>query len=166
MDRLIAQNEEKAEIFVRTYASLVLLTFPLILKCLRSDIQRIQGNQSTNGLFKICETEDLERVTQLETDGNNALLGFVSQFLKFFFEIKLNLERLNGILKETAARRNRPCEGADTTEVDLGSLRENIAPATPQKQDENEESAEDQDEDEDQEELIYRNWAHLSCLLV
>ena len=39
-DKLTVQNEEKKEIFCRSYTQLVVHSFPMLLKCLRLDVER------------------------------------------------------------------------------------------------------------------------------
>lgn len=40
IDKLTVQNEEKKEIFCRAYTQLVVLAFPMLVKCLRIDVER------------------------------------------------------------------------------------------------------------------------------
>lgn len=47
-DKLTVQNEEKKEIFCRAYTQLVVHAFPMLLKCLRIDVERqALQNEST-----------------------------------------------------------------------------------------------------------------------
>ena len=49
IDKLAQQNIEKKEVFVRAYTQLVIKAFPVLIKCLRIDIQREKFQQVESG---------------------------------------------------------------------------------------------------------------------
>ena len=49
IDKLAQQNIEKKEVFVRAYTQLVIKAFPVLIKCLRIDIQREKFQQIESG---------------------------------------------------------------------------------------------------------------------
>lgn len=168
-DKLTVQNEEKKEIFCRAYTQLVVHAFPMLLKCLRIDVERqaIQNESTAEGtvlcrlkvnemkLQALKELQSKGAASQIQLSSSSSLVLLMSQIFLLFFNMKLSLDAID--------EQQQSAGGA----VNLGDRRaqDQRQSAHHEDDDMNHEDEERISDDEDEEDMYYRRWAHLSCVL-
>lgn len=93
------QNDDKREQFFGAYSQLVVHAFPVLVTCLRDDIDRAALQALPEDSLKARVALNKDKVPSqpcvIQLDSDNGLIAFVNSFLRYFFDMRFSLDQID-----------------------------------------------------------------------